>query len=158
MRVANRPPVRVVTGAYTIDASLPLSLIIPSLTPTSPIFAHHLCVSLQIRERIAQAGGDTWERDCPWNFVKEGGYYNELVFEYVIYIFDPFTSPHISGPLPSPCHCRYDAFAANLPHSIAAIFYMKDDSCWDKRPQNWLAQQTTTKCADYARCGRHAQL
>jgi hypothetical protein len=91
----------------------------------------HLAESIAVRDRIAAARGQTWERDAPWDFVKEGGFYNELVFEF-------------------------DAFHAALPDSIDAIFFIRDD-CFQPRMQPWIPGQQEFKCEEYARWA-HAEL
>ena len=43
-------------------------------------------------------------------------------------------------------------FHENLPESIDAIFYMRDDDdCWDMRPQPWMPGRQIPKCEAYAR-------
>ena len=85
----------------------------------------HLKESLEVRERIAASGGQTWELDVNPNFVTWGKFYNEIVIEF-------------------------ESFHNALPESIDAIFYI-DDGCADSRPQPWLVQQRLKKCAEYAR-------
>ena len=87
-----------------------------------------------MRENIARANGNTWERDAPWDFVKDGGFYNELVI-------------------------NFDAFHAALPEAIEAIFYI-DGGCNDRRPQPWVpggTYEAARRCEDYARWA-HAEL
>lgn len=93
----------------------------------------HLQASLEIRERIAASRGQSREYDVDRNFVREGGYYNELVFEFA-------------------------AFNRSLPESIAAVFYIAGGKCDDNRPQWWIAGSGQfAKCEAYARWA-YAQL